>query len=391
MKINLFTNKTFEKYINYSGSRRKFEDRWDTLDLDDVTTGINVPSESEIDDAVRELDLFDDVAIKSNAKNVGVDGDGKLRILDFGEPRKVKKDTDLKDDRTAGLDWDEKGTDVKQRYNIGGVIGVLDYDDDVDMSNIAASIDDVYVALTSSDPKIVKSMVKRYASDITDAAKIRKVLLTHAAQLNYDSLRVMCGDMKITLTAKEKKLGYIDRADIQAALNRFKDIASKLNGENNTYGLIPNAIAACSPSNQTACVNIIDFLKIWCNLPITPLYLRGAIKKQCYDLADFLLDEMPNITLNAEFFIGPNGLFNTLNHSKDIPRKVLDKLVPKLDPKLPSSVLGGFIIMSLNAGNTKVAKTVLNGLSETKRDIILGYIEDENNEAYTKLTKLLKL
>ena len=414
MKITLFTNEAFERYIDYIGSRRKFEDRWDTLDLDDVTTDIDVPSEGEIDAAVRELDLFDDVAAKSGAKDVDVGGDGRLRLLDFDAPNKNKKDKNAKDARTAGLDWDDsedikddnpddieaskreldwddKGADVKQKKSNLGAIGALDYDDDVDTSTMAASIDDVYTALASSDPKIVKSMVKRYASDITDTAKIREVLLAHAVQLNYDSLRVMCGDMKITLTAKEKNLGFIDKADVQEALNRFRSIASTLNGENNTYGLIPNAIVSCVPDNQTVCVNIIDFLKTWCNLPIIPLYLRGAITKRCYDLADFLSSEMPDVTLDAEFFTGPKGLFNRLKDSENIPKKIFDILASKINPKMPSRVLSNFIIMSLNAGNTKAVKTVFNNFSENKRDMVIGYVEDGSDDAYAKLAKLLKL
>ena len=87
MKYKVVTNESFETYIDYlsryRGRGKRFEDRWDSLDLDDITTDVNVPSEVEVDDAVRELDLFDDVAVKTGADDVYVGSDGKLRLLDL--------------------------------------------------------------------------------------------------------------------------------------------------------------------------------------------------------------------------------------------------------------------------------------------------------------------
>ena len=313
-KLRVVTNDSFERYIDYLSLKAKFEskhrklkfeDRFSDLDLDDITANITAPTDGEVANAVRELDLFDDMATKVGAKDIGVDSDGKLRILDLDEPDKVTpigKPYYRGDERTAGLDLDSTPGKVKDhpeddkvreldfddvgaknsksKSNIGA-IGALDYDDDIDMSGIAASIDDVYAALASYDPKTVKSIVKRYSADIKDKNKIRDALLIHASNLNLPCLRILCGDMKITLTAKEKEVGYIDKADIAAALDRFKSVASSLTGANNTYGLIPNAIVSCTPDTQVNCINVVDFLKEWCDLPIIPLYFRGALIRHC--------------------------------------------------------------------------------------------------------------
>lgn len=425
-KYRVVTNESFERYIDYllrkakyESIGRRFEDRFDSLDLDDITADVNVPSEGEVDTAVRELDLFDDAAIKTGAGDVDVAGDGKLRLLDLdpegsknkksSEPDRDrrtagldlddkpkrgrgKKSSNNDDDRVRELDFDDNGKETKdKKSNVGG-IGALDWDDDIDTSKIAASIEDVYTALASEDPRTVKAMVKRYAGDITDENKIKEVMLAHAVKLNYESLRVMCGDMKIVLTAKEKELGFIDRNDIKDALSRFKTIASKLTGENNTYGLIPNAIVSCSPEDQTKCVNIIDFLLMWCELPLIPIFFRGAMTRRLYQVADYLLDEMPDVKFNDEFLTGTRGLLTRIKNYDDIPKNITERIADHLDTKkLNSRLLGDFVIMCLGNNNTKAAKKIFNDISENKKDMVIDYIDDNDISAYQKLKKLLKL
>lgn len=424
MKYRVVTNETFEKYIDYisRGKRRKFEDRWDSLDLDDITADVDVPSEGEVNSAVRELDLFDDAAIKTGAGDVSVSGDGRLRLLDFDEPAKGKsKESDAADMRTAGLDFndpkkkstrgkgktiknknnnedddkireldfDEKGKEVKQKKSNVGTIGALDFDDDIDTSKIAASIDDVYTALASEDVKTVKAMIKRYAGDITDESRIKEVMLAHAVKLNYESLRVMCGDMKVVLTAKEKELGFIDRSDIKDALSRFKTIASKLTGENNTYGLIPNAIVSCSPEDQTKCINVIDFLTTWCNLPLLPIYFRGSMTRRLYRLAEFLLEEMPDAKFDDGYMTGTRGLLTRIKNYDDVPKKIITATANHMDvKKLSVRVLGDFVIMCLSNNNSTAAKKLITSCSENKKDMIINYIDDNDASAFQKLSKL---
>ena len=97
-KLRVVTNDSFERYIDYlslkakfesTHRKLKFEDRFSDLDLDDITANITAPTDGEVANAVRELDLFDDMATKVGAKDIGVDSDGKLRILDLDEPDKV--------------------------------------------------------------------------------------------------------------------------------------------------------------------------------------------------------------------------------------------------------------------------------------------------------------
>lgn len=398
-KYKVVKNESFDKYIDYimRGRGRRFEDRWDSLDLDDVAADVEVPSNSEISTAVRELDLFDDVAIKTGAGDVKVGGDGKLRLLDFDdEPAKKssKSDDDEKpDSRTKGLDWDDNGNKVDNKKSaIGGVIGALDYDDDIDTSKVAASIDDVYAALSSADPKVVKSMIKRYAADITDENKIKDVLLGHAVQLNYESLRVMCGDMKVVLSAKEKQIEYIDRGEITKALERFKKIASKLDGSNNTYGLIPNAIVSCNENDQIKCTNIIDFLMTWCELPLVPMYFRGAVVKKCYSLAEFLIDNMPDVKFSAEFLAGARGLLTRAKNYIDIPNNVLNKIVERTDiNKLRSAIIGDLIIMMANNKNNKAVKDIYEKCKDNKKYMVIDYIEDNELAAFQTISDILNL
>jgi hypothetical protein len=421
-KLRVVTNETFEQYIDFlvnkekfeSRHRRiKFEDRFSDLDLDYITADVTAPTDGEIDSAVRDLDLFDDIAIKTGAKDVEVGGDGRLRLLDFDEPIKGKDNkSDKGDARTAGLDLDPKGAKEKDHpeYNRTreldfddrgtesspdksnvGVIGSLDYDDDVDTSSVAASIEDVYAALASDNPNIVKSIVKRYAPDIKDKGKIRDALLVHATNLNLPCLRVLCGDMKIVLTAKEKKLGYIDRDDIKAALERLRNVASTLTGANNTYGLIPNAVVACTPDNQVKCMNVIDFLKEWCELPIIPLYFRGAVIRHCYDLANYLLDEIGG-TLPLDILTGSKGLLNRMKSLDDMPFSLMSKIAVAIAglKAVSSSQLGDLIIACINNGDTKSVKKIIGSVSAAKEDMIVDYVDEVDAAASQALAKIIK-
>lgn len=421
-KLKVVTNETFERYIDFlikkekfeSRHRRiKFEDRFSDLDLDDVTADVTAPTDGEIDSAVRDLDLFDDIAIKTGAKNVEVGGDGRLRLLDFDEPIKSKSSKSNKGDaRTAGLDLDPKGAkekdhpednrtrkldfddkgaaDSSNKSNVGA-IGSLDYDDDVDTSNVAASIEDVYAALASDDPNIVKSIIKRYAPDIKDKNKIRDAMLVHATNLNLQCLRVLCGDMKIVLTAKEKKLGYVDRDDIKAALERLKNVARTLTGANNTYGLIPNAVVSCTPDNQVKCMNVIDFLKEWCELPIIPLYFRGAVIRHCYDLANYLLDEIGG-ALPLDVLTGSKGLLNRMKSLDDIPSSLMSKIAIAIAglKAISSSQLGDLVIACINNGDTKSVKKIIGSVSAAKEDMIVDYVDEVDAAASQALAKIIK-
>lgn len=449
MKRRVVTNESFEKYIDYicRGKGRRFEDRFDSLDLDDITDKIDVPTESEVNSAIRELDLFDDAAISTGAQDIEVAADGKLRLLDFdpeGSPNKKSSEPD-RDSRIAGLDlddepkkkdepkplplgrraranavlrdlakqqadakskeepireldFDEKGKEVKQKKSNVGTIGALDYDDDIDTSKIAASIDNVYTALASKDPRIVKAMIKRYAGDITDESKIREVMLAHATELNYESLKAMCGDMRVALTQKEKNLGFINSSDIKEALNRFKAIASKLTGENNTHGLIPNAIVSCSDKDQIKCNNIIEFLVKECKLPIMPIYFRGAVKKRLYTVAKFLIKNLPeDTTFSKKFLTGDKGLITLVNNYGDVPNDLVTEIVSYINPKTAGFIELGEVIKSLLIKDNKTKiKELLKQCDENKKDRIIGHIADNDiiigeTTAYDMLAKMLRL
>ena len=421
-KLRVVTNESFERYLDFltkkekfeSRHRRiKFEDRFSNLDLDDITASVTAPTDGEIDNAVRELDLFDDIAIKTGAKDVEVGSDGKLRLLDLDETTKSKSSkSDKGDARTAGLDLDPIGSKEKDhpedtrtreldfddkvaassssKSNVGS-IGALDYDDDIDTSSIAASIDDVYAALASDNPNTVKSIIKRYAPDIKDRGKIRDALLIHATNLNLPCLRVLCGDMKISLTAKEKQLGYIDRDDIKAALERLRNVANTLTGANNTYGLIPNAIVSCTSDNQIKCMNVIDFLKEWCELPIIPLYFRGAVIRHCYDLASYLLDEIGG-ELPLDLLTGNKGLLNRIKYLDDIPSSLMQKIAEAIASikAVSSSQLGDLVIACINNGDNQSVKKIMGKVSETKGDMIIDYVDEVDAAASQALEKILK-
>ena len=398
-RINVITNESFERYLDFLNrrdifeSRRrklKYEGRFDNLDLDDITADITAPTDGEIDDAKRELDLFDDIAIKTGASDVKVDVDGQLRLLDLdpvgGPVRKHKEDDKFRD-----LDFDETGKKVsKSKSNIGNVIGSLDYDDDIDTSDVAASINDVYACLSSDDPRTVSAMIKRYSVDIKDRDKIRDAMLVQATNLNLPCLKILCGDMDIKLTAKEKKLGFIDESDISAALDRLNVIASSLTGANNTYGLIPNAIVACTKESQIDCMNVVDFLKEWCDLPIIPLYFRGAMIRHCYDLASYLYDEIDG-DLPLDIFIGQKGIINRMKKLDDIPSHLMIKIASSFIKlkSVKSDIIGDMIIAMSRSGGKRAIKMILDTLNDYKREFVIDYIDDTDASAMDVVTSLL--
>lgn len=397
--INVITNESFERYLDFLNTRDifesrrrklKYEGRFDSLDLDDITTDITAPTDGEIDDAKRELDLFDDIAIKTGANDVKVDSDGQLRLLDLdpvGSPVRKHKE----DDKFRELDFDETGKKVsKSKSNIGNVIGSLDYDDDIDTSDVAASIDDVYACLSSDDPRTVSAMIKRYSVDIKDRNKIRDAMLVQATNLNLPCLKILCGDMDIKLTAKEKKLGFIDESDISAALDRLNIIASSLTGANNTYGLIPNAIVACTQESQIDCMNVVDFLKEWCGLPIIPLYFRGAMIRHCYDLASYLYDELDD-DLSLDLFTGPKGLINRMKQLDDIPPQLMIKIASSFIKlkSVKSDIIGDMIIAMSRSGGKRSIKMILDTLSDYKREFVIDYIDDTDASVMDVVTSLL--
>lgn len=398
-RINVITNESFERYLDFLNrrdifeSRRrklKHEGRFDNLDLDDITTDINAPTDGEIEDAKRELDLFDDIAIKTGASDVKVDVDGQLRLLDLdpvGSPVRTHKE----DDKFRDLDFDETGKKVsKGKSNIGNAIGSLDYDDDIDTSEVAASIDDVYACLSSDDPRTVSAMIKRYSVDIKDRNKIRDATLVQATNLNLPCLKILCGDMDIKLTAKEKKLGFIDESDISAALDRLNAIARSLTGANNTYGLIPNAIVACTQESQIDCMNVVDFLKEWCGLPIIPLYFRGAMIRHCYDLASYLYDEIDG-DLSLDIFTGPKGLINRMKQLDDIPQQLMIKIASSFIKlkSVKSDIIGDMIIVMSRSGGKRAIKMILDTLSDYKLEFVIDYIDDTDSSAMDVVTSLL--
>ena len=398
-RINVITNESFERYLDFLNRRDIFESRrrklkregrFDNLDLDDITADITAPTDSEIDDAKRELDLFDDIAIKTGASDVKVDVDGQLRLLDLdpvGSPVRKHKE----DDKFRDLDFDETGKKVsKSKSNIGNVIGSLDYDDDIDTSEVAASIDDVYACLSSDDPRTVSAMIKRYSVDIKDRDKIRDAMLVQATNLNLPCIKILCGDMDIKLTAKEKKLGFIDESDISAALDRLNAIASSLTGANNTYGLIPNAIVACTQESQIDCMNVVDFLKEWCGLPIMPLYFRGAMIRHCYDLASYLYDEIDG-DLSLDIFTGPKGIINRMKKLDDIPQQLMIKIAASFIKlkSVKSDIIGDMIIAMSRSGGKRSIKMILDTLSGYKREFVIDYIDDTDSSAMDVVTSLL--
>lgn len=398
-RINVITNESFERYLDFLNRRDIFESRrrklkregrFDNLDLDDITADITAPTDSEIDDAKRELDLFDDIAIKTGASDVKVDVDGQLRLLDLdpvGSPVRKHKE----DDKFRDLDFDETGNKVsKSKSNIGNAIGSLDYDDDIDTSEIAASIDDVYACLSSDDPRTVSAMIKRYSVDIKDRDKIRDAMLVQATNLNLPCIKILCGDMDIKLTAKEKKLGFIDESDISAALDRLNAIASSLTGANNTYGLIPNAIVACTKESQIDCMNVVDFLKEWCGLPIMPLYFRGAMIRHCYDLASYLYDEIDG-DLSLDIFTGTKGIINRMKKLDDIPQQLMIKIASSFIKlkSVKSDIIGDMIIAMSRSGGKRSIKMILDTLSDYKREFVIDYIDDTDSSAMDVVTSLL--
>lgn len=382
MRLRLFTNESFDNYFCGQSSRRRlFEDRWDSLDFDDAD--IDIPSQGEVEDSVRELDLVDDIAAKTGAGDIKVGGDGKIRLIDLDDKGKKVRNADDDSSSSRDIDFDDVGNDVKDIKSNVGAIGSLDYDDDVDTSTVAASIDDVYTALASDKPETVKAIIKRYAGDIKDTERLKEAMLIQAMKLNLDCLRVLCGDMKVDLNSKEKELDYIDKDAIKSLLDKLKSIAPKLTGANNTYGLIPNAIAQCGPDKQqqAKCKKIIEYLTNNFGLPIEPVYFRGAIVKKCYDVAEYLYNKLPKDFIDKKLLVGPKGLLPRIKNSK-IPDSLLGHIVDAaLEKGMSSSIIGDLIVLALTRGNTKIYNKLLKDIdfNSNKGDLIFDYIVDNYN------------
>ena len=413
-KLKLYTNEAFSRLVakDYVGFRKN-EGRWDSLDLDDLTTDINVPTQGEIDSAIRELDLVDDAVINTGA-TPSVDNTGAIE-LDFDDKKPKKKPgrkskklkMQLDDDTIQAvgeLDFDDKDADdkpsdaydgvreldldngkdtISKRDSKFGAIGKLDYDDDINADSIVATVEDVYIGLASSDGDVVQGLIKRYASELDDSEKLKEIMLTHAVQGNYDSLRAVCGDMRITLTPKEKELGYIDKAEVDKALKKLRKLARSLTGANNTYGLIPNAIANCKLNDQLNCINIVDFLYEILGIPLQPVFYRGAFLMHCYDLADYLLEELGDDALSTELMFGKNGLVKRASSFNDVPDRTLKVLSSTVlsssnVKRLKSKDLSEFIVMYFNCGGSISELKKMIDFSSTKGELIIDYIEDNN-------------
>lgn len=416
--MRLVTNKFFEAYIDlkklsrrYESLNRKNEDRWDSLDLDDITTDVETPSKADIADAIRELEILDDNVINGGERKVKSNGDievdNRMATLDLdpGRGSKSKSDDDIKADlRTAGLDiddnpsaeldhedgkirdldFDEHGADVKsKKSNLGG-LGKLDIDG-IDDSTIVANIEDVYVGLASDNGEVVKGLIKRYAADIKNTEKLKEIMLTHAVQGNYESLRAICGDMTITLSDREKELDYIDKGDIESALKRLRKIARSLTGEKNTYGLIPNAIANCKPDDQIRYINIVDFLHEMLGIPIFPVFYRGAIVLHCYEMAEFLFGELSEDDISTELLLGRNGLIGRTVDYTDMPEDIIVQIVKSAIPskKAIAKFKSTDLIKVLNfaAKSEKAFGLVVNRLTEypSKAMLVFNKLEDADD------------
>lgn len=412
MRYKVYTNKTFESYINRLYSNKKYEDRYDTLDLEDITADdVEIPSDDEVNAAVRELDLFDDVAAAVGATDIGNKG-GELRILDFDD--KGKSTTNRDGDRPLDIDFDDvgnnvadnddgdaleidlddKGKAVRSRDSGLGSLGMLDYDDDIDVSNVVASIDDVYTALMSDDASVVKSMIKRYAPDIKDAGKIKNAMLAQAIKLNISALKPLCGVMNTALSPEEKELRYIDEEDINDALSRFNKIATKLTGENNEYGLIPNAIVSCEPNTQTLCMYVIRFLNKELGLPILPIYFRGAVLKKCYALAKFLYNKLPDGSIDEGLLTGARGLLTRIKNQEDVPDDIVQLIVKAaVDKKMPSRIIGDALILALRNNSNKAFNYIRDNINfdSSKGDAVIDYVDGNDAVAYEILKDKLNL
>lgn len=421
-RIRLYTNEGFVRYIAKFGKFTRNEDRWDSLDLDDITTDVQAPSQGEINSAIRELDLLDDAAIETGStptvdpgtgiieldfddkkpkkkpgrpskklKMKSDDDSSPVRTLDLdSEPAKNVKSSDLAGDGVRELDFAPDAAVSTKDSNIGGAIGNLDYDDDVDTSTLVASIEDVYTGLASPDGEIVQGLIKRYANDLTDAERLKEIMLTHAVQCNYDSLRAVCGDMRISLTAKEKELGYINKADVDQVLKKLRKLARSLTGANNTYGLIPNAIANCNPNNQIDCINIVDFLHEILGMSLQPIYYRGAFLLHCYDLANYILDELED-ELSVDLLFGKKGLFRRAAKFTDIPDSAMQNLIKKALVNFKntrSSDLADLIVVCMNYPSciNTIKKSI--NFNSVKGELILNYLEDNDMLTEAQLNTL---
>lgn len=103
-------------------------------------------------------------------------------------------------------------------------------------------------------------------------------------------------------------------------------------------------------------------------------------------------DEIPGLKFNEEFLTGRRGLLTRVKNYDDVPKKLIERIAERIDTKkLSSSIIGDFVIMCLSNNNNKAVKKVIDACSENKKEMIIGYVDDNDVSAYQKLVKLLKL
>ena len=101
---------------------------------------------------------------------------------------------------------------------------------------------------------------------------------------------------------------------------------------------------------------------------------------------------MPDVKFNEEFLTGRRGLLTRVKNYDDVPKKLIERIAERIDTKkLSSSIIGDFVIMCLSNNNNKAVKKLFETCSENKKEMIIGYIDDNDVSAYQKLVKLLKL
>jgi hypothetical protein len=170
--------------------------------------------------------------------------------------------------------------------------GEVEFDDMEDQSfdetpAISTSVTNrIYDALMSDDSQIVKSTIKRRASDITDKNKIMNAMLTHAANSNIACLKPLCGDMEVDLTDDEKKYDLVDVREVKKLLAKLKNLATSLTDENT--GLLASAIDNCNVNTQGQCMYVVRYLNRKCGLPVSMQHFKEAVIRKCYNLAQYL-------------------------------------------------------------------------------------------------------
>ena len=123
-----------------------------------------------------------------------------------------------------------------------------------------------------------------------------------------------------------------------------------------------------------------------------PIYFRGAMTRKCYDLAKYLMDELPNESITVDLLTGPKGLLTRIRQYGDIPKGILVTLVNKtVTKRTPSKVIGDIVIICVNNGYKEIANQInsLIDFNSNKGQMVVDYIEDENEAAYNAIKKFL--